>query len=123
MMRGKGTRALQAMVHYFVHGALFEDNPKGITQVAKEFDVPVKSLFGLITGRRYEGGRQAKERQELEEQRLLEISKMQEKGLKVKVKPAHRAEQIMSHSQSAKKATQKKNSQGDPKLGTSTEGQ
>ena len=77
---GKGTRALQAMVHYFVYGAFFEDNPKGITQVAREFDVPVKSLFGLITGRRYEGGRQAKERQEKEEQRLLEISRMQEKG-------------------------------------------
>ena len=53
---GKGTRALQALVHYFVHGAFFEDNPKGITQVAKAFVVPVKSLFGLITGRRYEGG-------------------------------------------------------------------
>ena len=52
---GKGTRALQAMIHYFVHGALFKDNPKGITQVAKEFDVPVKSLFGLVMGRRYEG--------------------------------------------------------------------
>ena len=46
---GKGTRALQAKVHYFVHGALFENNPKGITQVAKEFECPVKALHGLIT--------------------------------------------------------------------------
>ena len=121
---GKGTRALQAMVHYFVHGALFEDNPKGITQVAKEFDVPVKSLFGIVTGRRYEGGRQAKERQEKEEQRLLEISKMQEKGASVKVKPAHRSEQIVSQS-TKKKTTQKKaqsgGKKGDPKPGTSKE--
>ena len=116
---GKGTRALQAMIHYFVYGALFEDNPKGITQVAREFDVPVKSLFGLITGRRYEGGRQAKERQEKEEQRLLEISKSLEKGVSVKVKQAHRPKQIVT----AKKVTQKKKTQGDPKPGTSKEGQ
>ena len=116
---GKGTRALQAMVHYFIHGVLFEDNPKGITQVAKEFDVPVKSLFGLITGRRYEGGRQAKERQEKEEQQLLEISRMQGKGMQVKVKAAHRSEQIVG----PKKTAQKKKSQGDPKPGTSKEGQ
>ena len=135
---GKGTRALQAMVHYFVHGALFENNPKGITQVAKEFLCPVKALYGLVTGRRYEGGRQAKARQEQEEQRLLEISRMQEKGMTVKVKPAHRGEQITSKkkkpSQSQKKAmqsgtksdqstSQKKTTQsgakGDPKPSTS----
>ena len=83
---GKGTRALQAMVHYFVHGALFENNPKGITQVAKEFECPVKALHGLIMGRRYEGGRQAKVQQEQEEQQLLEISRMQEKGMMVRGK-------------------------------------
>ena len=105
------------MVHYFVYGAFFEDNPKGITQVAKEFDVPIKSFFGLITGRRYEGSRQAKERQEKEEQRLLKISKVQEKGVSVKVKATHRAEQIVGQ----KKAAQKKKT--DPKPGTSKEGQ
>ena len=121
---GKGTRALQAMVHYFVYGALFKDNPKGITQVAKEFDFPVKSLFGLIMGRRYEGGRQAKERQEKEEQRLLEISKMQEKGMSVKVKPAHRAEQITGQKKKTpQKKAQSSAKQGDPKPGTSKEGQ
>ena len=116
---GKGTRALQAMVHYFVYGAFFEDNPKGITQVAKEFDVPVKSLFGLITGRRYEGGRQAKERQEKEEQRLLEILRMQEKGMTVKVKAPHRSEQIVGK----KKTITKKKPQSSPTPGTSKEGQ
>ena len=120
---GKGTRALQAMVHYFVYGALFEDNPKGITQVAKEFDVPVKSLFGLIMGRRYEGGRQAKERQEKEEQRLLEISKMQEREMSVKVKPVHRAEQIAGQKKkTAQKKTQSGGKKVDPKPGTSKEG-
>ena len=48
---GKGTRVLQAMVHYFIYGALFENNPKSITQVAKEFQCPVKALYGLVTGR------------------------------------------------------------------------
>ena len=116
---GKGTKALQAMVHYFVYGALFKENPKGIMQVAKEFDVPVKSLFGLVTGRRYEGGRQAKERQEKEEQRLLEISKMQERRMSVKVKPAHRAQQITS--QKKKKKPQSGGKKGDPKPGMSKE--
>ena len=120
MMRARGPEHFRLWyINYFIHGALFEDNPKGITQVAKEFDVPVKSLFGLITGRRYEGGRQAKERQEKEKQRLLEILRMQERGLKVKVKAAHRSEQIVGQ----KKTVQKKKSQGDPKPGMSTEGQ
>ena len=131
---GKGTRALQAMVHYFIHGALFECNPKGITQVAKEFLCPVKALHGLVTGRRYEGGRQAKAWQEQEEQRLLEISRMQEKGMTVKVKPAHRDEQITKkkkkeENSSKKKVVQgtswKKTTQGgvkgDPKPSTSKE--
>ena len=129
---GKGTRALQAMVHYFVYGALFENNPKSITQVAKEFLCPVKALHGLVTGRRYEGGRQAKARQEQEEQRLLEISRMQEKGMTVKVKPAHRGEQITKkkkkdESSSKKKAVQatsqekttQSSGKGDPKPSTS----
>ena len=111
---GKGTRAVQAMVHYFVYGAFFEENPKGITQVAKEFDVPVKSFFGLTTGRKYEGGRQAKERQAKEEERLLEISRLQEKGATVKVKASHRSEQIVG----PKKGSKKKSSSG-PTAGTS----
>ena len=130
---GKGTRALQAMVHYFIHGALFENNPKGITQVAKEFLCPVKALYGLVTGQRYEGGRQAKLRQEQEEQRLLEISRLREKGGMVKVKPAHRGEHIAKKKKkddsSSKtkpvKGTQKKTTQSgvkaDPKPGTSKE--
>ena len=61
-----------------------------------------------------------KERQEKEEQRLLEISKSLEKGVSVKVRPAHRPEQIVS----TKKTTQKKKKpQSDPKPGTSTEDQ
>ena len=121
---GKGTRALQALVHYFVYAAFFEDNPKGITQVAKDFEVPVKALFGLTTGRTYEGGRQAKERQEKEEQRLLEISRMQERGATVTVKPAHRAKQITSKGAGAKKTTDtaaKSKPKGDLKPGTSAE--
>ena len=113
---GKGTRAVQAMVHYFVYGAFFEENPKGITQVAKEFDVPVKSFFGLTTGRKYEGGRQAKERQAKEEERLLEISRLQEKGGTVKVKTAHRSEQIIGPKKGSKK---KSSSASGPKAGTS----
>ena len=50
---------------------------------------------------------------------------MQEKGASVKVKPAHRSEQMVS--QGAKKKTTQKKAQsggkkGDPKLGTSKEG-
>ena len=111
---GKGTRAVQAMVHYFVYGVFFEQNPKGITQVAREFDVPVKSFFGLTTGRKYEGGRQAKERQAKEEERLLEISRLQEKGATVKVKPPHRSEQVVGQKKTGAK---KKPSSGQPSSG------
>ena len=114
---GKGTRAVQAMVHYFVYGALFDQNPKGITQVAREFDVPVKSFFGLTTGRKYEGGRQAKERQAKEEERLLEISRLQEKGASVRVKTPHRSEQVVGQ----KKTGAKKKPSSDPTAGTSKE--
>ena len=100
---GKGTRAIQAMVHYFVYGAFFDQNPKGISQVAREFDVPVKSFFGLTTGRKYEGGRQAKERQAKEEERLLEISRLQEKGATVRVKAPHRSEQVVGQKKTAAK--------------------
>ena len=109
-----------------MYGAFFEDNPKGITQVARDFEVPVKVLFGLTTGRTCEGGCQAKERQEKEEQRLLEISRMQEKGATVKVKPAHRAKQITDKGTGGKKATDtapKTKPKGGPKPGTSTETQ
>ena len=114
---GKGTRAVQAMVHYFVYGAFFEQNPKGITQVAREFDVPVKSFFGLTTGRKYEGGRQAKERQAKEEERLLEISRLQEKGATVKVKAPHRSEQVAGQ----KKTGTKQKPSSAPTAGTSKE--